>query len=322
MHYPMHSIVIPNPLTEGQGRAIEKLAEAATSHDGVAPFDEQTLLDLKRGTARKYFLVYEHSYAGAECDDVPEPNAGAAQEPDAAPLWGVAILHEESGTAEIAVDPHCRNCGIASQLIATLSAERAGKTLFLWAHGSRPASLHLAEKFSMIPSRELLVMNAELESTESDGETACVPSNVVLRRIDSTNDADVDNLVRLNARSFNTHPEQGKLLREDFLQRFEQPWFDADLLQWIVDEKSGKTVGFLWLKPESSDCVELYVLGVDPKYQGKGLAGAAMRCAMASMRARGFTRMTLYVNRSNSAAVRLYERAGFQLSELHTCFQL
>ncbi|MBM7824203.1 mycothiol synthase [Arcanobacterium pluranimalium] len=314
-------------LTEGQARAIEALSQAAASCDGFAPFDEQTHLDLRKPAGRQYFLAYEADGSAPEYatlpgrDDALLPGRDDAllSSRDDALLLGAASLDESSATADIAVRPSHRNRGIATQLIAQMKTHLRESALSVWAHGTLPASLQVAKKLSMIPTRELLVMEKTLEQGK-DLEFSI--RGLRMRTIDTAQDADIDRLVDLNTRAFHSHPEQGKLQRADFLERFAQPWFSSELLQWAVDETTGEPAAFAWLKPESDKCVELYVLGVSPQQQGKGIASAIMDWLEANMLVSGFTTMKLYVDRANTAAVRTYERAGFQLSELHTCFQV
>jgi len=51
-----------------------------------------------------------------------------------------------------------------------------------------------------------------------------------------------------------------------------------------------------------------------PGHWGQGLAGRCVRAVMCQATRRGYARVQLWTDRSNSAARRLYERAGFELS--------
>lgn len=56
---------------------------------------------------------------------------------------------------------------------------------------------------------------------------------------------------------------------------------------------------------------ELYALYVHPHSMGKGIGSALIDEAMRQMRAEGFTRATLWVLTSNTAARQFYERKGW-----------
>ena len=56
---------------------------------------------------------------------------------------------------------------------------------------------------------------------------------------------------------------------------------------------------------------EVYVLGIDPDAQGMRLGRALTDLGLAHLRARGLSRVLLYVEEDNTAAVSLYERSGF-----------
>ena len=56
---------------------------------------------------------------------------------------------------------------------------------------------------------------------------------------------------------------------------------------------------------------EVYVVGVDPAYQGCGLGRAVTVLGLAHLRERGLTEATLYVDADNRPAVATYSRLGF-----------
>jgi mycothiol synthase len=55
----------------------------------------------------------------------------------------------------------------------------------------------------------------------------------------------------------------------------------------------------------------VYVVGVDPAYQGRGLGGPVTRLGLAHLAGLGLDEVELYVDGSNTAARRTYERLGF-----------
>ncbi len=56
----------------------------------------------------------------------------------------------------------------------------------------------------------------------------------------------------------------------------------------------------------------MYVVGVDPAYQGRGLGGPLTRLGLAHLARLGLGEVELYVDGDNTAARRTYERLGFE----------
>jgi len=56
---------------------------------------------------------------------------------------------------------------------------------------------------------------------------------------------------------------------------------------------------------------EVYVVGVEPAYQGLGLGRAVTVLGLAHLRERGLAQAILYVDADNPAAVATYSRLGF-----------
>ena len=120
--------------------------------------------------------------------------------------------------------------------------------------------------------------------------------------------------LELNNRIFSTHPDQGNWAMADLENRMHEPWFDPHgFFLCIMDEK---IVGFCWTKIHQ-DLVnkeptgELYVIGVDPAYSGKGIGKALCTQGLIYLKEKGITQGMLYVDEDNEAGKGLYKTLGF-----------
>ena len=72
----------------------------------------------------------------------------------------------------------------------------------------------------------------------------------------------------------------------------------------------GKVVGYViyWLLPRE---IDVHNLAVHPTYRRRGIGKALLQAVIGEARHRGLTRVTLEVRKSNEAAQKLYQAAGF-----------
>lgn len=283
------------PLTEADAQAVHRLARAAEHVDQVAPLSEQPLLRLLDADAPTTHLMVRAA------DDL----AGYAQVERGAP--GTA-------SAELVVHPFARHHGVGTALLehALELMDAEDRVLSVWAHGDLPAARSLAARTGLVVVRELWKMHRPLGATESHDPATLAPG-VTLRRFRPG--ADDAAWLAVNARTFASHPEQGRMTAADLAARVAEPWFDA--ASFLLAERDGELVGFCWLKvpadqPQDAPRVgEIYALGVDPSAQGLRLGTALTAAGLARLRELGVEVVELYTEGDNTVAIRTYTAAGF-----------
>jgi mycothiol synthase len=217
----------------------------------------------------------------------------------------VAAAGTTDAVAELVVDPTARRQGHGRAL---LDAALAEGTRSVWAHGLLPPADALARSAGLELTRSLYLMKRPL--THADATDPELPEGFSVRPFEPGRDDEA--WVRLNAAAFARHPEQGRLTVADLHERMTQPWFDPAGLLLVVDEATGAVVAFHWTKVEPGSTLgEVYVVGVDPDHQGRGLGGPLTRLGLAHLARRGLAEVELYVDGDNTAARRTYERLGF-----------
>jgi len=272
---------------------VDDLLEAAAGADGVPALNEAGVLALR------------HPHRGGTRHLV------AARDGEAV---GYAQLADD-GTGQLVVHPAHRRRGTGRVLAAALldEAGRLGVRLRVWALGNTPAAAGLATRTGLVPARVLLVMTRPL----ADLPEPVLPAGFVVSAF--VPGADEDAWLHVNARAFAHHPEQGSIDREDLAERTAEPWFDPAgffLARAADDAAPGAPVlGFHWTKQHDAlgeaGLGEVYVLGVDPEAQGRGLAKALLLTGLAHLRDAGDETVELYVEADQAGPVGLYTAYGF-----------
>lgn len=291
-------VFVTQKLSPGQVRAVTELVDAATEADGVRPLSEHVMLHLRYGgeVPARHLLQYADDalvgYAHLDPTDVVEGSSG-----------------------EMVVHPGRRGRGYGRALTQRMIEESPDGRLRLWAHGHHPASGRLAVSLGFERTRSLWQMRRSLFAPL---ERPALPDGVRLRTFVPGKDEEA--WIRLNARAFAEHPEQGAWTTEDLLRRESEGWFDPD--GFFLAARDDKLVGFHWTKVHGGDGAredghghepigEVYVVGIDPGERGHGLGKALTLVGLRYLRSRGLAQAMLYVDESNRAAIRLYESLGF-----------
>jgi mycothiol synthase len=317
-------------LTRQQLSEVLGLVRTASQLDEVAPLSEQVLLSVRDGhtadpadasavsTTAPHFLVYD----GTHLAGYAHRDAGVAG---------------DGSTAELVVEPSGRRQGTGTALIhaletatlrdAGLDDAAAGetpappvRTLRVWSHGDLPAGRAFALRFGYSTVRELWQMSRSLGPDGAPLPAASLPGGFRTRHFVVGQDEEA--WLRVNARAFVDHPEQGRVTRHDLDQRIAEPWFDAEGFILVEDTRGPVPVlaASHWTKvvpaegphtdrttrPALPLVGEVYVVGVDPAYQGLGLGRAVTILGLAHLREQGLTEAMLYVDADNRAAVATY----------------
>ncbi len=299
-------------LSRQEAASVLDLVQHAAEEDGVSPLSEHVMLHLRYGgdpRARNVLLWHDGELAGYGHLDPTDPVEGPA--------------------GEMVIDPAARRQGLGLMLGLALSEEAGSGGLRLWAHGDLPSAARLASAAGFSRSRALWQMRRSLQARIGKPQLA---DGVTVRTFDVGRDEDA--WVSLNQRAFARHPEQGAWTRTDLDMREREPWFDPN--GFFLADRDGRLVGFHWTKihggneepgqpaPGSAEAAglavtrhgheaigEVYVVGVDPAERGTGLGRALTLIGLRYLRSRGLSQVMLYVDETNTAAIRLYESLGF-----------
>ncbi|MFC4055627.1 mycothiol synthase [Actinomadura syzygii] len=267
---------------DGEVGDVLTLVEAAASADSVGPLSEHALLALRGGRA------------GTVVADGPAVVAYAHLDP---------ATDGEPAAGELVVHPGHRRRGHGRALLRALR-ERADGPLRVWAHGDLPSAAALAKAEGMSRDRALLQLRRPASGPLPEPSLA---EGVAVRAFEPGKDERA--WLDVNARAFAGHPEQGSWTIEDVRDREAEDWFDP--AGFFLAERDGRLVGFHWTKVHPGGVGEVYVVGVDPDAQGLGLGRALTLTGLRHLRDAGVEQIMLYVDESNAAAVRLYEKLGF-----------
>lgn len=284
-------------LSDADQQRVKAIVDAARAVDGTAPVGDQILRELPRDRTG-------HLVAEVDDDVVGYLNLAPATT-DAPPM------------AEVVVHPDARRQGIGSELIRTAFAE-GGSGTRVWAHGNLEPARATAAALDLVAARELLQMRRPLR----DLPEVKVSDGVLLRTY--AGPADDAELLRVNNAAFSWHPEQGGWTEADIAERRGEPWFDPEGLFLAFETTTGALLGFHWTKVHGPTLGEVYVVGVDPSAQGRGLGATLTLVGLHHLADRlgAGADVTLYVEADNSAAVKTYERLDFAVFTADVAYTL
>lgn len=301
------AVVVQPTLQECDVEQINQLIRICTNADSTHPFSENVVLQLRHGheISVRHLLAFESGsligYAHLDLSDVVQ-----------------------GPSAELAVHPDFRRHGVGRSLLAALIAESGADSLRLWAHGENTSAAALAHTFGFERVRTLWQMRRSLFSAVPE---FVIPDGIIFRSFNP--ETDIDGWLACNARAFAAHPEQGRWTEVDLNNRMSESWFNPQGFIVAVDQH-GQIVGFHWTKIHAKTTNqifdheaigEVYVVGVDPAWQGKSLGRSLTIAGLRHLREQGLNSAMLYVDSADERAITLYSSLGFVQWDTDTLFR-
>lgn len=278
-------------LRSDQRPVVLDLIESINRADGIEPLSEYKAMRLDgRLDAREQVAVLGDGsvigYAQAAW------HRGSAPERDG--HWAM----------EVAVAPPHRSGAVAGDLIDSLRHDLAPSGLALWSRADYVARAALSrgwEKWRVLWEMGCRLPIPGLDLTVQGFRLASFRMGI-----------DEVQWLEANNATFAGHPENGDLTRRDLEKRMAQPWFDPDgfFLAWDGDRLAGSC----WTKVHESGLGEIYIIGVVPGWDGRGLGRALVSKGLDYLATRRHAhKAMLFVESTNERAANLYRSLGFEV---------
>jgi mycothiol synthase len=291
-------------LSPDQRDQVLDLVARVSRMDGTRPLSDQVMLDLKHNESGRNLLLR----SGRDLIGYAHLDDRSARDPGGpTPVAEVA-----------AADPAALRA-----LVEGLVMDTAGSVL-VWARGERSSTAKVLRDLGFRVDRVLLQMRRSLADPLPE---PVWPAGVAVRTFVVGEDEEA--WLAVNNLAFADHPEQSGWTMSDVTAREQEPWFDPS--GFFLAEGDEGLVGFHWTKVHDSapsktgerslePIGEVYVVGVSPTMQGRHLGSALTLVGLHHLRDQGLPEVMLYVDESNTAAVRVYERLGFNRWDADTSF--
>ena len=243
-----------------------------------------------------------------------------ADTPQRVAIYVQGALHPSVGVdvqgrwaIEVVLDPAVPPEAVVAALIVALERVPSDTPRFLWSWD--PDQIAAVTGAGYATDRVLLQMKVDLVN----GQDVEMPGGVTVEAFRPGHDENA--WIELNNRAFAHHPENGSVTIEEMDGRMMLPWFDPDdlLMAW----SDGVLVGSCWTKVHDRGVGEIYIIGVEPEWQGRGLGRALVQKGLRHLAVvRRCREAILYTEEINRSAVRLYESIGFTTNFSSVEFQL
>lgn len=299
----MVRLEIKRRLGEADIAAVSTLLHLAAVADDHRPLGEHQWLDLVQG-GRTGFAGLVASEPG---HGHPVGYAQVSRGGDGRPTWSV----------EVVVDPHHRGAGssVGTDLLRAALGEvgrAGGGHVHMWIPKPGPQHDEMAATNGLHRGRDLYQMRRPLPLEGEEDEVRTRPFRP---------GEDEEAWLEVNNRAFAWHPEQGGWNLATIRRREQEPWFDPE--GFLLHEEDGRLAGFCWTKVHADltpPLGEIYVIAVDPDFQGRRLGRRLVVAGLAWLARAGLRTGMLYVDASNTAAVALYRDLGFEIDHVDRAY--
>jgi mycothiol synthase len=265
------------------GASLDALFAAVRAADGTPPLSEHKALR-SRPLAPGEIGVVGMADGGVAAYAHASPHPGG---------WGI----------EAVVCPDERSVDVFTGLLArTIETLPHGDPFGVWA--TDPAAVEASHRLGLREVRALHQLRRQLPAAPGK-----MPAGFEIRTFRSGRDEGA--WLEVNNAAFASHPENAAMSAADLALRLQQPWFDPAglLLAWRDDALAG----FCWMKLHDRALGEIYIIGVHPRMQGRGLGTALALEGLAYAHRAGAAEGMLYVEGNNDAGLRLYRSLGFEI---------
>jgi mycothiol synthase len=196
-------------------------------------------------------------------------------------------------------------------------AAHGGGRVVLWVLGASDRDERILTRLGFHADRELHEMRVPLPLAQQPK----LPTGVTVRSFEPGRDEAA--WLEVNNRAFANHEEQGDWIEETLRRRMREPWFDPTVFFLAFDGNG--LAGFNWMKIHTNErgerLGEIFVIGVDPRFQSGGLGRALAIIGLDAVAERGITTGSLFVAADNAGAHHLYESLGFTVHRVDRAYE-
>jgi mycothiol synthase len=290
---------VKRQMGHGDIAAVQELLDVAALADGHRPLGEHQWLDLVQGGREGFagLVAWEPGH------DHPVGYAQVSRGPTS---WALEFI----------VDPHHRMPGttVGEDLVRTaldIVGREGGGHVHLWVNKPTPEHDRIAHVTGLAKGRDLYQMRRPLPVDE--------PWSLQTRPFRPG--IDDETWLVVNNRAFDWHPEQGGWDLATLKARQAEPWFDPN--GFLLHDEDGRLAGFCWTKVHADHdppLGEIYVVAVDPDWQGTGLGRKLVLAGLDHLAGEGLRVGMLYVDASNKPALKLYIDLGFEIDHIDRAY--
>jgi len=167
------------------------------------------------------------------------------------------------------------------------------------------------------PFRDLKILSRSIPAIPAEIETR------------GFTESDCEEIIRINNSAFDWHPEQSGMTAKRLKEIQSEAWYiDED---FRIMEINNDLKGFCWMKVHGSSCNccpksklskgEIFVIAVDPSYQGQGLGRQLALSGMEWLSQKKIREVFLYVESDNFPALKTYKSLGYEHLSTNRCYQ-